>query len=70
MPPYSKSNTGPGATGAHTEKDLDVTFDHVLWIFLFVFFDETIFSNTTGSDLSNGVGLVSVYAVGRPSSGS
>ena len=33
MPPCSKSNTGSGATGAHTEKDLDVNFDHFLSIF-------------------------------------
>ena len=33
MPPCSKSNTGPGPTGAHTEKDLNMFFDHVLWIF-------------------------------------
>ena len=32
MPPCSKSNTGSGPAGAHTEKDPAVIFDHVLWI--------------------------------------
>ena len=38
------------------------TFELDFLAILLLLFDETIFSETTGADLSNGVGLVSVYA--------
>ena len=44
--PPAPSNTGTAPTGAHTEKDPDVIFDHVLWIFLAILlllFDLSIF---------------------------
>ena len=55
-----------GQTGAHTDPDKNVNFRHVWWDFsraCCYFSTGPIFSNTTGSDLSNGVGLVSVYAL-------
>ena len=39
------------------------TFKFDFLAILLLLFDETIFSETTGSDLSNGVGLVSVYVL-------
>ena len=72
MPPCSKSNTGTGPIGADTEKDLDVNVDYVLWAFSrssYYFSTGLFFSNTTGCDMSNGVGLVSVYALWKKLAG-
>ena len=59
-----KSNNGSGPTGAPTEPDLNVNFDHIFSIFSGVtwwILTSLFFSNSPGSDLSNGVGLVESY---------
>ena len=57
-----------GQTGPNREPDSNVIFRHVWWIFsrsCCYFSTRPIFSETTGSDLSNGLGLVSVYAFSK-----
>ena len=58
---------GGRAAGCHPAADRGKhkmsTFQLDFLAILLLLFDETMFSETTGSDLSNGVGLVSVYAL-------
>ena len=63
-PQVLKSNNGSGPTAPPTEPDLNVKFEHVLFHLLggyMMEFDVSIFSNSPGSDLSNGVGPVKSY---------
>ena len=65
-PQVLKSNNGSGPTGAPTKHDLNTNFDQIFSIFSGVtwwILTSLFFSNSPGSDLSNGVDLVESYTL-------